>query len=254
MIENLDGFIFKRRMHRAVEPEIKTGIEVNRRELSVIKKDTDDIFSFKFVNEKRCKREKCKEEEIADILSDGEGFSESVVIKESKKKMDADEIHMELSNGGGLEELVKMCVRWLESKKRTAYGMRIEQAMSEGCIKRRDAKKEIAEAIEKIEWAVEEEAKWKSIKENTMRTNKIKVETRVYERKESRYERGIAKVNEEFASKVERLVFVKESAKVWIGRMREQSEELLRKMFSVVHKEKEADTVFLLKALSKAER
>ncbi|KAM0672406.1 hypothetical protein OCOL_000625 [Ordospora colligata] len=228
-------------------------IESKRRDLSVIKKDTDDIFSFRFVNEKRCKGVEYKEDEISGILSDGEGFSESVVIKENKKK-NVEEIHMELDNGVGLEELVKKCIRWLESKKRTAYGMKIEQAMSEGCIKRRDANKEIVEAIEKIQWTVDEEKKWKMIKESTMEMNKIKMEKKMYVRKESEYERKIAKVNEEFASKMTRLRFVKESAKVWIGRMREQSEELLRRMFDAVHKEKEADTVFLLKALSRAER
>ncbi|TBU19690.1 hypothetical protein CWI42_011650 [Ordospora colligata] len=253
MIENLDGFIFKRRMQPTAESEVRMSIESKRRDLSVIKKDTDDIFSFRFVNEKRCKGVEYKEDEISGILSDEEGFSESVVIKENKKK-NVEEIHMELDNGVGLEELVKKCIRWLESKKRTAYGMKIEQAMSEGCIKRRDANKEIVEAIEKIQWTVDEEKKWKMIKESTMEMNKIKMEKKMYVRKESEYERKIAKVNEEFASKMTRLRFVKESAKVWIGRMREQSEELLRRMFDAVHKEKEADTVFLLKALSRAER
>lgn len=273
MLENLDGFIFRRNVRQS--PKARRFLDEGEDGVRMERGKTDGIFSFRFVGRskrkgdeecgdaaKKAKEDVCveaKEEEVigqeVELSVGGMEFCESVVIKEApKKKMEVGDLHTKVGESGGIGALVGVCVEWVSRKKKTEYAMGLERLLREDpeAIKGRDVEKEIREADREIEVVDGEMEKWNGLKRAVMASNGIEVRELKRASRDFGYKAKMDEVRREFSEKALRLEFLKKSARAWVLHIREQSEELLRKVLETPCKERGVDTLFLLKALSRA--
>ncbi|CAD26607.1 hypothetical protein [Encephalitozoon cuniculi GB-M1] len=277
MLENLDGFIFRRSAGQG--PKVRRILEEGK-ELSAVRGNTDGIFSFRFVRGGKRKdgedqgpsAKKAKEESGGCIqdgcegiaengmelsIGGGEDFSGSILIKEApKKKTSASDLHGRLGEDSTLKDLVVLCVEHVLQKKRIEYGVSLERRLqeSESFIGKKDVEKEIEKVDQKIVWAEREGEKWNRLKDDVVSSSHIEIREPKRTGRDFGYAEKMEEIDREFAGRIRRLEFLKESARIRISHIKEQSEDLLGKIFKIVCKEKKMDTFFLLKTLSKTSK
>ncbi|AFN83021.1 hypothetical protein EROM_050890 [Encephalitozoon romaleae SJ-2008] len=279
MLENLDGFVFRRNVRQ--EPKARKFFDEGSKEQSIARGNTDGIFSFKFVRsnkrrgdseeENSGKRAKEKEpdmgvineneenalNDVSEEISEEDGICSNILIKdEAKKRISISDLHTKLGEDGTLGELVRLCVEYALQKKKIEYGINLERKLlqNEGSIKRRDVEREIEEADRKILWVSQEEEKWNSLKTEVLNSSKVDVREVQRSVRDFGYIENMEEIRQEFVRKFERLEFLKESAKSCISRIREQSEDILGRVLRTICREKEVDTLFLLRTLSKTNK
>ncbi|ADM11538.1 uncharacterized protein Eint_050900 [Encephalitozoon intestinalis ATCC 50506] len=272
MLEDLDGFIFRRNGRQGTKG--RRLFSEGKGELEVARGNTDGIFSFKFVREKKRKVDleveslgkKSKGKDVVwteekgkegmEVCEEGDICSSIVIREVPKKRMSVSSLHEKLEEGGTLGGLVRLCVEYVLEKKKTGYGMDLGRKLhqNEDLIKKRDVEKEVEEAEKKIEWASCEEEKWNSLRNEVENSNLIEIREPKKRVRDFGYEEKMEGVRREFSAKIERLEFLKESALACVSRIREQSEDLLGRILRIMCKEKEVDTLFLLKTLSRTSK
>lgn len=239
-MENLDGFVFRRNTQRVCE---KMG-GCKKEDTKTIAKSTEDIFDFKF-------RRKGKSEETQ---SEIEGGFSTVIIKEAPRR--ERELHARLGAESTIDDLVRLCISQVSKSRKTTYSVNLENAFLQGreMVRKRDIEKEMDEVQRRISWALDEGEKWRKAEADVLELNRIVVKEFSRVGRDFGVREKMECVRREFVEKADKLEFLKESARFSIAHVREQSEELLKKIFEIVCKEKEVDTFFLLKALSRVSK
>ncbi|WEL38642.1 hypothetical protein PFJ87_05g01110 [Encephalitozoon hellem] len=279
MLENLDGFVFRRNVRQ--EPKARRIFDEGKEEQSVARGNTDGIFSFRFVrslkrkgdseeenSSKKAKESKadlrvlsaCEEgieDNVSVEISSEDDICGNVLVKDGpKRRANISDLHGKLGENGTLGGLVRLCVEYALQRKKIEYGVSLEKRLlqDEGVIKRRDVEKEIEDADKKILWASGEEEKWNSLKSEVINSNRVEVREGQRVARDFGGAERIEEVRQEFARKFERLEFLKESAKSCVSRIREQSEDVLGRILRTTCREKDVDVFFLLKTLSRTNK
>lgn len=257
MMENVDGFVF-RRSSQGVNEMCK-----KRREFDNMSRNVDCAFDFKFVRNNRRKAQdtaedvegKIENEVLLNEMDDLESLSGTVIIKEAcKKKTDTQEIHDKLDEKGTLDDLLRLCISHISKTKKSAYSARLEEVFRQKMetVMKREIERDIEETEKRIVWAEDEVEKWNRLKLEVLNSNDVNVREII----KIRMDRGfgiserIEVIRREFSQRAEKLEFLKEAARSSIVHVKEQGEELLKRILNIICKQKEVDTLFLLKALS----
>jgi hypothetical protein len=289
MIEDMDGFIFRRNV-QAEDPTRKR--QAREHEAP----DAPDVFTFRFTKSskrrsievrndlklefKRMKRSAeeaettegpvHKDEELLmqssaiitreqpltafERMVDVENLSNTFIVKEIPPRGIRGELHEGLRDGATIDDLVRLCVDELCRSRKTAYATSLRDAISQhqGVFKRRDIRSEIEEANGKIAWARTEEKKWGCVRDSVLAANRLRVNDMKEAGMEIDIDEQVQSIDREFAQKRKRLSLLRETAKLGISHIREQSEVLLKKILDIVCRKGDVDAFFLLRALSKA--